>query len=161
MIFHKEQRGFTLVGLLVALAITGLIAGGITTAISQVFIFNMRISAHMTAIKQVESAVHWISRDAQMASAITVAPGDTGFPLILTWTDYGEGGAPQTVTYTIDSAELWRDFNGQTMRVAQYIDSATNCQLSPNEDRLTFTVTATVGIKSETRVCEVMPRPQL
>lgn len=158
MIFHKEQRGFTLVGLLGALAITGLIAGGITTAISQVFIFNMRTTAHMTAIKQVESAVHWISRDAQMAKTITVDPGDTGFPLILTWTDYGEGGATQTVTYTIDSAELWRDFNGQTMRVAQYIDSATNCHSSP---MFTFTVTATVGIKSETRVCEVMPRPQL
>jgi len=160
MIFHKEQRGFTLVGLLVALAITGLIAGGITTAISQVFIFNMRITAHMTAIKQVESAVHWISRDAQMAKTITVDPGDTGFPLILTWTDY-EGGAPQEVTYRIDSAGLWRHFGDdeQKMRVAQYIDPATNCQLSPN--KFTFAVTATVGIKSETRVCEVMPRPQL
>ncbi|HUV56563.1 MAG TPA: prepilin-type N-terminal cleavage/methylation domain-containing protein [Dehalococcoidales bacterium] len=157
MIFHKEQRGFMLVELLVALAITGLIAGGITTAISQVFIFNMRSSAHMTAIKQVESVVHWISRDAQMAKTITADPGDTGFPLSLTWTDYGEGGAPQTVIYTIDSAGLWRDFNGQTMRVAQYIDPATNCQLSPN--KFTFAVTATVGIKSETRVCEVMPRP--
>jgi len=73
MIFHrlglinKNQRGVTLMGIIVAVAITGIIAGAATTTIFQVFSGNTRTSNHMTAVKQVQNAGYWISHDAQMA----------------------------------------------------------------------------------------------
>jgi prepilin-type N-terminal cleavage/methylation domain-containing protein len=46
-LIRKDQRGFTLVELLVAIAIAGLITGGITAAIMQVLNINHRASNHM------------------------------------------------------------------------------------------------------------------
>ena len=92
MIFHRlgklnrRQRGFTLIELLVALAITGAISGGITMSIFQTLDYSARSNARMVAIKQVENAIHHISRDVQMAQIIEPAadPDPDGFPLTLT-----------------------------------------------------------------------------
>ena len=164
-LINKNQRGFTLAELIVALAITGLITGGITMSIFQVFDINTRSNNHMTAVRQVQNAGYWISHDAQMARDVAPDPGDTGFPLVLTWTEWG--GTVNEVTYTLVDSELKRshsvDGEPSETVVAQYIDSV-SCQLDPLDNRkLTFTITATVsgGWKeaSETRVYEVIPRP--
>ena len=175
MIFHrlglinKRQRGFTLIELLIAIAITSLITGGITTAIFQTFTVNARNSSHMTAVRQVQNAGHWISHDAQMAQEVDPS-GATGFDsLTLTWTEW-EDGTENVVTYTIVGDELKRSHSkipGGTseMIVARYIDSTnTSCQVTA-DGVLMVTVTATVGdypeTVSETRVYEVTPRPNI
>jgi len=130
MIFHRlglineNQRGFTLVELIIAVAITGIIIGAATTTIFQVFSGNERTSNHMTAVKQVQNAGYWISHDAQMAQDVVPDTGDTGFPLTLTWIDWD--GTVNEVTYTIVDSELKRShyINGNTevSIIAQYID---------------------------------------
>ena len=159
-LFHKNQMGFTLVELMLAIAITGVITGGITMTIFQVFDANVRTSNHMTAVRQVQNAGYWVSRDAQMAQDIVTGddpatPGVTEF-LTLTWTDYNGDG--HQVTYTLEGAELWRNYDGQRSLVAQHIDpTGTTCDFAGG--KLTFTVTATVEEQSETRIYEVTPRP--
>jgi len=171
MMFHrlklinKNQRGFTLIELVVAIAITALIIGGITMAIFQVFDVNSRSTTRMTAVKQVENAVHWLSRDAKMAQ--DVQPGEnSGFPLNLTWVEWDN--TVNQVTYALENGGLKRSHSvdgGEPTEtvVARHIDSdpaMTNCEFDGGV--LTFELTANLGgfrPASETRVCEVIPRP--
>jgi len=166
-LIHKNQRGFTLVELLVAIAITGLITGGITMTIFQVFAGNARTSNHMTAVRQVQNAGYWISHDAQMARGVVIT-GVSGFPLTLTWTEYVSGDEHQVV-YTLVGDQLQREHYTNratnpdpdaTAIVAQYIDSAnTSCAFSggsafslPDGDVTVdvFTITDAVGGDSGT-----------
>ena len=157
----KSEKGLTLVELLIVIAITGLIAGGITMTIFQVFNINTRTTNRMTAVRQVQNAGFWVSPDVQMAQSVD-AGGSSGFPLALNWTEYVTGNN-HTVIYTLENNELQRSHsvnggNSTVTPIAEYIDSAqTSCVW--DGEWLTFNVTATVGGQSETRVYEVKPRP--
>ncbi len=173
-LIHKNQRGFTLIELIIAIAITGLITSGVTMTIFQVISGNARSSNHMIAVRQVQEAGYWLSRDAQMAQSISTGddPPGTGFPLTLIWTEYGVDGDEHQVVYTLlaDNKLKREHYTNRfadpdpdaTAIVAQFVDSSgTSCQLTG--DVLVLTVTATVGTgsqqASETRTYEVTPRP--
>ncbi len=175
-LINKNQRGFTLIELVIAIAITGIITGGITMTIFQVITGNIRTSNHMTAVRQVQSAGYWVSHDTQMAQLVE-SGASSGFPLTLTWTEWGSENVTHQVTYTLEDNKLWRGHvisdnstvDNQTGIMAQYIDPATSCNFTDTDgdgidDTLVLTVTATVGSgspqeQSETRVYEVIPRP--
>lgn len=63
----RDQKGFTLVELLIVTAIAMMVAAVVTMSIFQIFDISARNSAHMRAIKEVENAGHWMTRDAEMA----------------------------------------------------------------------------------------------
>jgi len=170
----KDQRGFTLIELLIAILLTGLITGGITMTIFQVFNLNTRTSNHMTAVRQVQHAGFWVSPDVQMAQGV-VTGGSPGVLLTLTWNEGGTG-IPHEVIYTLEDMpsgefkRLWRshsvnDEEPTVTHVAEYIDPdqtsfVCNCDPCDCDNRvLTFTVIANVGGQSETRVYEIDPRP--
>jgi len=174
MIFHKlsclikGQRGFTLIEVIVALAITSLIGLGATVAAGQVLTQGARNSDYTTASRHAMNAAYWISRDAQMSQTIEPS-GASGFPLTLCRTDWDN--SEYQIIYSIEDDKLRRSYSidgdeqNQTI-VAQYINSVsgnTSCAFS---DRvLAFGVTATVGEDSHelsvTKVREITPRPGL
>lgn len=83
----EKERGFTIIELLLATAIATLIACAATMGIFQIMKSTERSNEHMTAIRQVQNAGYWISRDAQMAeSVITDNLSPTDF-IVLTWTE--------------------------------------------------------------------------
>jgi len=180
-LFHKNQLGFTLIELVLAIAISGIITGSITATIFQVIIGGARTNNHMIAVSQVRDAGYWVSHDTVMAQAEPIIGDDPGTPaveefLTLTWSDW-ESGEVHQVTYTLEdmtggSKQLKRShsINGvtETSLVAQFIDVTekdgkpqTRCEFTNGV--LTFTVTATVGTgsqgESETRIYEIVPRP--
>jgi prepilin-type N-terminal cleavage/methylation domain-containing protein len=125
------QRGFTLVEVILVLGVLLILAVVITMSIAQVFTLNNNGTAHMTAVKEVENAVHYLTRDAQMAQEIK-ASGPDGFPLVLSWTQWN--GDRIDVSYRIDSSRLLRShsLNGnppvETVIVAHIDAGSTSCR---------------------------------
>jgi prepilin-type N-terminal cleavage/methylation domain-containing protein len=160
---HKDQRGLTIIELLVVMVLTGLITAAITTTFFQVFDMNARTANHMSALSQVRQAGKLVSEDILEAQVIDDDPAGGEF-LILSW----NSTPAREVTYTLEDGELWRsetiDPGEPTLtRVAEYINSdETSCYLEG--DVLIFKVTATVGMgtaheESEQRIYRVQPRP--
>jgi len=158
----KGQRGITLIELIIAIAIAGLITGGITFAIMQILTINTRASNHMVAVRQVQQAGKEVSKDTLQAQAVNATGVGQYLTLNLTWDEWGTNQT-HTVLYTFNVTKLQREhyiesaLNSTTI-VAEYIDpDQTSCIWAGGV--LTFNVTATVGTQSETRVYEVKPRP--
>jgi type II secretory pathway pseudopilin PulG len=179
MMFHKlrlinkNQIGLTMLELMVAFAISGIITTGVTMTFYQVVTGSIRTNNHMTAVKHVQDAGYWFSHDAQAAQSVTLGPS-SGFDLTLSWIDWS--GVTNTVTYSlVDMGGGLKKLNrhlvaGTTTTdtvVAQYIDgSAQNTNVTLTNSMLTLTITATVGSgssqqQSETRVYQAVPRPSL
>ncbi len=168
---NKDQRGFTIVELLVALTIIGFVASGAAMAISQMLSVHASATNRVAAIREVQNAGYWVSHDAHMAQSISDEddPLTTGVEelLVLNWVEWD--GNTNEVTYTIVDGELIRTLvrNGDTIEstVAQFIKySETSFVLDENDRFLTATLTAEVGgfeQASETRVYEIIPRPNL
>lgn len=144
----RDQTGFTLVELLVAIALVGLLSAGIAGMISQLLTMNARTSNHMIAVRQVQQAGKEISKDALQAQS--VEPGaDSGFPLFLSWTDLE--GVTNNITYTItEDGELHRTLirsegAPESRVIARYIvaGNETTCELFSKGIKLT--ITASVG----------------
>jgi len=177
----KGQRGFTLIELLLVIGLTGLIAGGLTMTVMQLMTMSHGTANRMTAVRQVQQAGFWVSPDVQMAGNVSTENNPyTPELLTLNWTNY-ETDDFHEVIYTLEdmpSGEfkiLWREHKidpgtDSTIKVAEYIDVTidpntgkpkTNCEIVVGElgDELIFTVTATVGLQSETKEYRIKPRP--
>jgi type II secretory pathway pseudopilin PulG len=176
---HKDQRGFSILELVIVILLTSLITTAITTTFFQVFNMNTRTANHMTAVSQVQQAGKIVSEDmleAQpLSGMIDDNPSGPGEFLILGWIALNST-ATHKVIYTLEDMPsgdfqiLWRDYyikegesefeHDSTTKVAEYINPAeTSCDWDWDSSVLTFKVTATVGDESETRIYEVRPRP--
>ena len=132
MMFHrlklinKNQLGFTLIELVMAITISTVITGAITSTLYQVIIGSARTNNHMTVVRQAQDAGFWVSHDVQMAQTMVLASDPDGFPLNLKWTEWN--GKVNEVTYNIVNNELRRSqsINGggtTNTPVAKFIDS--------------------------------------
>lgn len=164
VLIHGNQRGVSLVELVLALGAGGLLISAMAMAIFQVGTNNVELNAHVTVVRQVENAIRWMKHDALMVQRVE-PEGSSGFPLTLRWAT--ENSSVHEVIYSLENGELWRShsINGanQTDRIiAQHIEDdseATSIQFA--DGVLTIKITATItGFRSssETRIAEVNPR---
>jgi len=155
------EKGFTLVEILVSLAI--LIAIG--TVMSAAVIMIMKTSSENTEwnvnLRQVQNAGHWVSKDALMAQEV-----DTNKPgvfLSLSWSDWG--GSTFNIDYVIEDNMLKRRLNDNPeFLIAEYIvPEATTCVWVEEENKLTVTIKASLhgdeGKHWVERIYEISPRP--
>ena len=68
---RQSEKGFTFVELMIAVTITVIVAGAASAVIFQIFRNTERNNDHITAVRRVQDAGFWISRDAQMAQSMT------------------------------------------------------------------------------------------
>lgn len=164
----RGQPGFTVIEVIVALAITSIIGLGATMITGQVLTQSGTNRDYTTASRHTMNAIYWISRDAQMSQDRTLG-GASGFPLTLVWTEWDN--SQHQVTYSIEDDRLTRSSTvdgGEPVEtlVAQYVNSVSENTTCAFSDRvLTVKVTATVGngthALSVTKVREITPRPGL
>lgn len=169
----KNQTGFSLIELLVALVIASSVVTAATMVFFQVFNGEARSSNHMDAISRVQNVGQRISADAGMAQTWERTDDEDGFPLTLYWTEW-ETNDTHTITYSIVNNTLQRVHSsdeGDVTTVFEYIlstdpdsgDLITYCEWDGT--KFSFTLTAIVGVgsqqQSETRVYEVKPRPSI
>ena len=169
-----KQAGLTLIELVIALAITGIITASTTMVVFQVFDGEARANNHLDAISRVQNAGREISRDASMAQAI-IPPeeGDAdGLPLTMVWSEW-ENDAEHQAEYFIEENVLKRKhyLNGDETETYTFeyiisIDPDTEELVTFfDDDTFTFTLTASVGIGSQristTREYRTAPRPSL
>lgn len=158
MIF-KNEKGFTVAELLIALFIGVLIMSATVFTFNQLFLFSGQTEDHIVAIRQVQNAGHWLSRDGMRAYQVNLE--NSGFPLTFSWTEWGEKKIVR-VTYTLDNNILKRqEVIGDkltTTEVARYITKA-EAKLDKAKKLLTITITTKVGAISETRTYKIKPRP--
>ena len=124
----KGERGFSLVELLITVAITGLIISGLGTAIYQIITVTEYGNDKLTATHELQNVAHWVSIDGQRASA---ASG--GSELVLTLPD------DSLITYAVVGTELRRTAGGSNMTLAQNI---TGANFSVDNHTITMTVTS-------------------
>ena len=166
---ERNNRGYTLVEMLIAIAIVAIITSSISAAIMQSISVSAANKNSMQAIKQVENALHWIDRDAQQAWA---SEDLLTSPNTFHWIDNTQLPVQEhLVTYNWDSdaQTLYReDTEGGTVvqessLIATNISALTwNCaKNSEGKYLLTVNITASVeGYKpaEESRTLLVMPR---
>ncbi len=106
------ERGFSLTGLIISIAVMGLIVSFLGTAVYQILTVTERSREKMQALHDLQNASCWVSVDAQGALS---AAGDS--ELVLTM----PGGS--TITYTLAGRELRRTLAGSQIAVARDISN--------------------------------------
>ena len=149
-----NQRGMTLVELLIAAAILGIIVTLPSTAIYQFINVVERGRVKLVALHEVQNTAHWVARDGQMASA---AVG--GSQLVLTLPD------STSIIYELIGAgpryELRRTAGGSQIAVARNVTSAS---FSIVGRVITMTLTSSPQSRwavSEVRTFKVYLRPKV
>jgi len=175
----RNQKGFTVIELAVAVAIIALIGSAAATTTFQVIAGAERSSDHMAAVWQVQNAGYWIGHDAQMAEDVVVDNLEYPNFLVLTWTekDYDKDDSTyHSVTYFFEDlsngvGKLKRDHRSsaganQCSLVAECIyydpdDLDNTSKASYQSPVLTVKLTAIFGEAQESREYQITKRPNL
>ena len=144
----KGERGFSLVEMMVAIGITGVISGVLGVVVQQTVTVPERGNDQVAAIHSLQNATHWVSLDGQTART---AVG--GASLTLTLPDNS------TIEYVLYGDELRRIYGSSNRTIAREISDA---DFSVNGRVITMELTAApegrLGV-SENMTCQVNMRP--
>ena len=154
----RGERGFTLIEVIISVAIMATIMGAITMTTIPLLTNPQRSSNYNIALQQVQNVGYWISRDVQMAKTVTPDVSG-GFPLTLVIPVDTNPGNDQSVSYSFDGNNLERQVNGSAETlIAQYIDVAATTFSMVDANTYKLTVKASIGEAVVERSYEVTQR---
>ena len=169
----RNEDGYSLIGIVIALAIMAIITTGIMMAIDQIYNVSSDRTNHVIAIREVQNTGRWFTRDGQKAVTIEPAQDPDGFPLTISWDDPADNQHEVVYTLSLDNKLQRQHYTNRTINpdpdattlVASYIDlSNTSCSVTENNELVT-NVTAAVNIDrvtyTETRTYRIFPRGSL
>lgn len=106
----RRQAGLTLIEMIIALAISGLVMGSLGAALTQLIFLPQQSSDELTLLHNLRQAAQWISEDARQAQTFT--PGTQPDYGTFTWADRSTFPVTtHTVRYYYSNADLslWRE----------------------------------------------------
>ena len=101
------EKGFTVIELLLVVAITGVIIAPLTMATMTLLTNPQRTADQGTALCQVQNAGYWMSHDVQMARSVN-STEPSGFPLILHIPVDTDENNDYSIDYIFDGSKLKR-----------------------------------------------------
>ncbi|MCJ7515736.1 MAG: prepilin-type N-terminal cleavage/methylation domain-containing protein [Dehalococcoidia bacterium] len=162
-----SEKGFTLIELVVGMSIAAFVIGATSMAIIAMERLSPRNSDWALALRQVQDAGYWISRDIQMSQGdITIG---TGNPTFMTLTLPQISPPNKTIVYQFQNIggnvnRLYRDDAGQQRFVADFIyynpdaDPSHSTRVISAQNPVTLQITATSGQTTVTREYKAMQR---
>ena len=125
-----RQKGFTLVEILVVMAVGGVILMGALLSVQQVLLGTDRSNSQVVALTDINQAVLAIKRDLIMTQETDLTDGDPvpQSSVILSWTDYTSFGSENETrshssSYTLSGTELLRNYDGTVSIAGRQITS--------------------------------------
>jgi prepilin-type N-terminal cleavage/methylation domain-containing protein len=159
------EKGYTLIEILVALAIAGAIMGVMSASVITITRTTSQNDEWNVNTRQVQNAGHWITDDALMAQV--VSDNTTGVFLSLKWSDWDNTSSNQynnNVLYVISGNTLTRSLNGgPAILIAQYVvtDNHTTCKWDTTLQQLTVKIRAAESTRYVDGTYQIRPRPVL
>jgi prepilin-type N-terminal cleavage/methylation domain-containing protein len=123
----KGQRGYSLVEVIAAVAITGCIVAALALGVRQIVSVPEQGNAQTEALHAVQNAAHWVSRDGQTAKSAVgggslnlTLPDDTSIVYDLTDGNLSRtsGGNTQTLARNISGIDFTVDGKMITMNIS-------------------------------------------
>jgi type II secretory pathway pseudopilin PulG len=175
---NNNQYGLTIIELVIAIALVGIIGASVVTLISLLYNSSGSTSDSVTVQNQVGNASAWIIVDAQMAQHVvihdTLYPGSLVTFEWVVWKD--DDNIKNEITYVINDANeleriftLTHSYNGDVEKgittVAKYLDAEkTDCIYDSSLHLITFNIVARITnyrSVNGTSIVKVIPRASL
>jgi prepilin-type N-terminal cleavage/methylation domain-containing protein len=164
MKLKTTEKGFTLIEVVIALALAGAIMGVMSASISTILRTTAQNDEWNVNLRQVQNAGHWITNDALMAQAVST--NTTGVFLSLKWSDWNNISSNQynnNIQYVLSGGTLTRSLNGgPAILISQYIVSNnTTCTWDTTLQQLTVHIRASEAKRYADGTYQIRPRPTL
>jgi len=158
----SEERGVTLVEILVALAITALITGTLVTGIYQIYQVTGWGNNQMRVQHDLQNAATWLNRDVVSASSAHIASASQ---MTLTLPYVGSiitDTVSRVITYTfsITDSTLTRDSDDSTLIVARHVNSFVPSPTGTVTSVITITITSQAGVVTGSATLHLDMRPE-
>jgi len=151
----RNERGVSLVELILVLAIMGLIIGVLATAIYQIVDITSRGNSEMVVQHDLRNAAVWLNRDVLSASEAEVI----GSRMVLTIPTFITTTINITYTYSEADGTLTRDSGDSTMMVARRVNSFAFSATGMVTSAITITITSRVGDVAQSVTLHLDMRP--
>ena len=166
MKLKTTEKGFTLIELVVGLAIAAFVVGAASMTTVTMMTLTPQNTDWAVALRQVQNAGYWVSRDVQMSKGdITVDTWPNATFLTLTVPEWDSGAVSvvdKTFVYEFEDMSgglkrLMRNnqTDGEEIMVAEYISNAV---ANYDSGTLTLTITTSSGNTAVTRQYEAIQR---
>ena len=157
-----NQKGFSVLELLVVIAVGGILLSGVVLGIFQVSQGTIHNRGQLVSMTDVNNAAYWIKRELQMAQYSNLTDGDPlpQSSLSIYWIDmtlFPTGDqATHSSQYYLSGTDLLRTRDGETSIVSRHI---TNIGFTRNGTVVKCFITASVsGITQQTETLEFIVR---
>ena len=154
-----RQRGFTLIEILVAMAIGGLLVPVVVSGIFAVTKGTAKINTDLVILQDIDGASAWINRDLSQAMTTNLNENETLNTMRVDWVDLTgwatEGAESHFAEYTVIGTDLMREYDGATQIVARRIE---NIAFSRVGNYITVAITSTLRDATLSLTYFVTPR---
>ncbi len=120
-----NQRGFTLIEILVSAAVSGMVIAVVIPIVFQLTVGSVRVTEKGSVIVSLDQAAHWLNRDLVQAQTTDLVDGaDPVSQMTLTWTDLTiwaneeEEDYSHSITYALSGTQLMRTYDGGQQTIA-------------------------------------------